>query len=91
MWMIIGGTVLVAGFLVWKSRRPKTFSYRGKTYSRHSDGSITYVDGGFVATSELDEVQDYWESTNDSSDSSDSNSDSGGDSGGGDGGGGGGD
>ncbi len=89
MWMIIGGAVLVVGFLVWNSRRPKTFSYRGKTYSRHSDGSITYADGGFVATSELDEIEEYWESTHDSSDSSDSSSDSGGDSGGGDGGGGG--
>jgi hypothetical protein len=89
MWMIIGGGAALVGFLVWNSRRPKKFSYRGKSYARHADGSYTYADGGFIATSELDEVRDHWDSSHDSS-SSDS-SDGGSDGGGGDGGGGGGD
>jgi hypothetical protein len=82
MWMIIGGGAALVGFLVWNSRRPKKFSYRGKSYARHADGS-------YIATSELDEVRDHWDSSHDSS-SSDS-SDGGSDGGGGDGGGGGGD
>ncbi len=90
MWMIVGGTVALVGFLVWNSRRPKNFSYRGKNYSRHSDGSYTYADGGLIAMSELDEVRDHWDSTHDSSssDSSDSSDSGSSDSGGGDGGGG---
>lgn len=80
--MIVAGGVDLVGFLAWNARRPKSFSYRGRRYTRHADGSFTYVDGSSVQDGdERQEVQDYWDSTQDSS-SSDS-SDGGGDGGGG--------
>jgi uncharacterized membrane protein YgcG len=94
MWLIITGVIVGGGLIYWLKRRPKTFSYRGKDYTRHSDGSITYADGGFVAVGELGDVESYWEENHESSESSSSDSSDSGSSdsgGGGDGDGGGGD
>lgn len=84
LWIIFGGTAVVVGLLAWNARRPKDFDYRGRRYTRHSDGGFTYADGdSLTGESERQEVQDYWESTHDSS-SSDSGDGGGGDGGGGD-------
>ncbi len=94
MWLIVGGAAVVIGLLVWADRRPKTFSYKGKSYTRRADGSYIHSDGALVIGSERDEVDEHWQSTHDSgsSNSSDgSGNDGAGDGGGGDGGGGGGD
>jgi hypothetical protein len=39
MWLIGGAVVLAGGVIFWLSRRPKTFRYKGKSYTRHGDGS----------------------------------------------------
>ncbi|HEX8401951.1 MAG TPA: hypothetical protein VF628_09635 [Allosphingosinicella sp.] len=83
LWLIVGGGIAVAGLLAWNARRPKNFSYRGRAYTRHGDGSFTYAGGGTIERDERQEVSDYWDGTHDSSSSD------GGDGGGGDGGGGG--
>ena len=88
MWLIGGAVVLAGGVIFWLSRRPKTFRYKGKSYTRNSDGSYVHADGSPVVGIEHDEVRDHWESTQESSNSD--SSDGGSDGGGGDGGGGGG-
>ena len=85
MWLIGAAVVAVGAAFWWQSRRPKTFSYRGRKYTRHGDASYTYDDGAIIVDDgERQEVADYYESTHDSS-SSDGGSD-GGDGGGGGGG-----
>jgi hypothetical protein len=85
MWLIGAAVVAVGAAFWWQSRRPKTFSYRGRKYTRHGDGSYTYGDGAIIVDDgERQEVADHYESTHDSS-SSDGGSD-GGDGGGGGGG-----
>ena len=87
MWWVGAAVVLVGAALYWQIARPKSFDYRGKRYTRHSDGTFTYSDGGSLDDeNERQEVQDHWDSSHDSS-----SSDGGSDGGGGDGGGGGGD
>ena len=88
MWLILTGVVLGGGLVFWLNRRPKTFSYRGKKYTRHADGSYTSSDGGYVSSEERRELDKHWDSTHDSS-SSDSSDGGSSDGGGGDGGGGG--
>jgi hypothetical protein len=92
MLWIGGAVVLVGGLIFWLNRRPRTFDYKGRRYTRRSDGGYVHADGSPVPPSELDEVRDHWESThaNSSSDSSDGGGDGDGGGGGGDGGGGGG-
>ena len=89
MWWIGGAVLFAGGLAFWLNRRARTFSYKGRNYTRHADGSYVYSDGSPVPPSELDEVRDHWESTHDSSssDSSDGGGDGGGDAGGGGGGG----
>ena len=87
MFWLIGAAVVLGGILLagHLANRARAFDYRGRRYSRHGDGSFTYVDGSPIADEgERAEVEAHW---NDSHSSSDSGS--GGDDGGGDGGGGG--
>ncbi len=86
MWWIGGVVVLAGGLVYWLNRRPKTFSYKGRSYTRTSDGGYFHADGLPVPADEREELDDHWESTSESSSGDSDSSDSGG---GGDGGGGG--
>ena len=84
MGWLIGAAVVLGGILLATKfgGGPRRFSFRGRRYSRHGDGSFTYADGGGIDDGrERAEVEAHW------NDSQSSSSD--GDGGGGDGGGGG--
>lgn len=87
MW-VIGAALVIGGalFLARYAKRRRDFDYRGRRYSRHSDGTFTYYGDTTISDqSERLEVEVYWNDTHSSS--SDGSSGDGGD-GGGDGGGG---
>ena len=82
MGWLIAAAVILGGALLATQIGKKGFSFRGRRYRRHADGSFTYVDGSSIADEqERAEVEAHW---NDSqSDSGSSDGDGGGDGGGG--------
>jgi hypothetical protein len=88
MGWLIGAAVVLGGILLGAhlSRRARNFDYRGRRYTRHSDGSFTYADGSTIDDpKERAEAEAHWSDSHasDSGWGGDGGSDGSGDGGGG--------
>jgi hypothetical protein len=56
---LAGGILAIASY---RTIRPRRFTFEGKLYLRHPDGSFTSLEGAPVISPQLEAVKAHWES-----------------------------